>query len=120
MATISDVLKALVTDVDGSIAALLGDTDSGMLLASAGGGIDVEVAAAGTTEIMRAQQNTLRALKHNDVVEDILITLGTQYQIVRPLSANRSVFIYLALDRARSNLALARLAVKAAEQSITI
>ncbi len=118
--SINEVLNSLVTDIDGSMAALLGDSESGMLLASAGAGIDVEIAAAGTTEFMRAKLNTMRALKLDDELEDILVTLGTQYHIIRPLASNRSVFIYVALDRSRSNLALARLAVKAAEKKIAL
>lgn len=120
MATINQVLEELLNDVDGGLVALLGDSDSGMLLASAGSGLDVEVAAAGTTEFMRAKLNTMRALRLDTELEDILVTLGTQYHIIRPLSSKPEVFIYLALDRSRSNLALARLRVKSADQEITI
>lgn len=118
--SITDVLVELTNNVDGAIAALLGDSESGMLLASTGTGLDVEVAAAGTTEFMRAKLNTMRALKLEDQLEDVLVTLGSQYHVIRPLSSNPSVFIYLALDRSRSNLALARLAVKAADEKIAL
>ena len=120
MSSINEVLAQLISDVDGAMATVLGDSDSGMLLASAGTGLDLEVAAAGTTEFMRAKLNTMRALKLDDELEDILVTLSTQYHVIRPLASNNSVFIYLALDRAKSNLALARLAVKAAEQKISL
>lgn len=120
MSSITEVLNGVVNDVDGAMAALLGDSESGMLLASAGSGLDVEVAAAGTTEFMRAKLNTMRALKLDDQLEDVLVTLGSQYHVIRPLTSNPSVFIYLALDRSRSNLALARLAVKAADQKIAL
>ena len=113
MSSINEVLAQLISDVDGAMVALLGDSDSGMLLASAGTGLDVEIAAAGTTE-------TMRALKLDAELEDILVTLSTQYHIIRPLTANNSVFIYLAVDRAKSNLAMARLAVKSAEGKISL
>lgn len=120
MSSINEVLTQLVSEVDGAMAAVLGDSDSGMLLASAGTGLDVEVAAAGTTEFMRAKLNTMRALKLDGELEDILVTLSNQYHVIRPLASNNSVFIYLALDRAKSNLALARLAVKSAEGKISL
>ena len=120
MATINEVLDDLLNDVDGGMVALLGDSDSGMLLASAGSGLDLEIAAAGTTEFMRAKLNTMRALGLDTELEDILVTLGTQYHIIRPLKSKPEVFIYVALDRAKSNLALARIRVKTAEQNITI
>jgi len=54
----------------------------------------------------------------NDIMEDILITLGTQYHLIRPLTVKREVFIYLAVDRAKANLALARLALKTLDGGI--
>ena len=120
MSSINEVLAQLISDVDGAMVALLGDSDSGMLLASAGTGLDVEVAAAGNTEVMRAKLSTMRALKLEGELEDILVTLSTQYHIIRPLASNNSVFIYLAVDRAKSNLAMARLAVKSAEGKISL
>ena len=120
MSSINEVLAQLISDVDGAMVALLGDSDSGMLLASAGTGLDVEVAAAGNTEFMHAKLNTIRALKLEDQLEDILVTLSNQYHIIRPLASNNSVFFYLAVDRAKSNLAMARLAVKSAEGKISL
>ena len=120
MSSINEVLSELLNDIDGGMVALLGDSESGMLLASAGSGLDLEIAAAGTTEFMRAKLRTMRSLGLEDGLEDILVTLGTQYHIIRPLASKPDIFIYVALDRSRSNLALARLRVKSAEQSIRL
>jgi hypothetical protein len=54
---------------------------------------------------------TLESLKLNDAIEDILITLDRQYHIIRILKNPENgdgLFLYLVLDRARANLALAR------------
>ncbi|MDO4723929.1 MAG: hypothetical protein Q4A97_04105 [Comamonadaceae bacterium] len=118
MATIKQTLDELMT-LEGALCCAVVDSSSGMMLASAGAGIDLEVAAAGNTEVMRAKTNTMRALGLHDVIEDILITLGKQYHIMRPASRKDGVFLYLVLDRQRSNLALARRKVFDADQALT-
>ncbi|WP_411884419.1 hypothetical protein [Polaromonas sp. YR568] len=107
MATIKQSLDELLT-LDGALCAAVVDSASGMMLGSAGTGVDLEVAAAGNTEVMRAKLKTMRSLGLNDVIEDILITLGKQYHLIRPLSRKEGVFIYFVLDKAKSNLAIAR------------
>ena len=107
MAKIKQTLDELMT-LDGSMCAALVDSSSGMILGSIGSGVDLEVAAAGNTEVVRAKAKTMRALGLNDVIEDILITLGKQYHIIRPCSRKEGVFLYFVLDKQRSNLAMAR------------
>jgi hypothetical protein len=107
MATIKQTLDELLS-MDGALCAAVVDSASGMILGSAGTGLDLEVAAAGNTEVVRAKLKTMRALGLNDVVEDILITLGKQYHIIRPSSRKEGVFIYFVLDKQRANLAMAR------------
>ena len=107
MATIKQTLEELLT-MDGAMCAAVVDSTSGMMLGSAGTGVDLEVAAAGNTEVVRAKMKTMRALGLNDVIEDILITLGKHYHIIRPSARKEGVFIYFVLDKAKSNLAMAR------------
>ena len=71
-------------------------------------GVDLDVAAAANTEVVRAKMKTMRSLGLNDVIEDILITLGKQYHILRPSARKEGVFIYYVLDKQRANLAMAR------------
>ncbi len=107
MATIKQTLEEILT-VDGAMCAAVVDSTSGMMLGSIGTGVDLEVAAAGNTEVVRAKMKVARALGLNDTIEDILITLGKQYHIIRPSSRKEGVFIYVVLDKGRSNLAMAR------------
>ena len=107
MANIKQTLDELMT-LDGAMCAAVVDSASGMMLGSAGSGVDLEVAAAGNTEVIRSKMKTMRSLGLNDVIEDILITLGKQYHILRPSARKDGVFVYFVLDKQRANLAMAR------------
>jgi predicted regulator of Ras-like GTPase activity (Roadblock/LC7/MglB family) len=119
MSNITETLESLLT-VDGAMAASLVDSSSGMMLGAVGSGIDLDVAAAGNTEVVRAKLRTLKSLGLSDVIDDMLITLTTQFHIIRPLASNPEVFMYLVLDRNRANLALARIKAKTAEGELVL
>jgi hypothetical protein len=118
MSTIKQTLDEIL-EIDGAMCAAVVDSTSGMMLGSAGSGVDLEVAAAGNTEVVRAKMKTMRALGLNDIIEDILITLGKQYHVIRPSSRKEGVFVYLVLDKARSNLAMARRKVQDLEKELS-
>jgi predicted regulator of Ras-like GTPase activity (Roadblock/LC7/MglB family) len=119
MANIRQSLDEIMT-IDGCAAAMLVDSSSGMILGQIGGGVDMEVAAAGNTEVVKAKMKTMRALGLNDVIEDILITLGKQYHVIRPMARKDGLFLYVVLDKARSNLALARRKVQDVEKELAV
>jgi hypothetical protein len=124
MANTETVLKEAATSIEGALGAALVDYTSGMALGTIGGGkdLDLQVAAAGNTDVVRAKVRTMEALGLKDSIEDILITLGTQYHLIRLLRGRGTdgLFLYLALDKNRSNLAMARHQLRKIEAELEI
>jgi len=104
--------------IDGYLASALVDGDSGMPMAKDGTGIDLDLAGAGNAEVIKAKRKVASALKLNDNIEDILITLNKQYHLLRPLESNHKAFLYLVLDRSKANLAMARHELKTFEKTL--
>jgi hypothetical protein len=108
--------------IDGAVGVALVDYTSGMALGTLGSSkdLDLNTAAAGNTDVVRAKLRTLEMLKLKDSIEDILITLGQQYHIIRPLTSRNTqgLFLYLVLIKTRANLALARHRLKSIEEDL--
>lgn len=124
MMNIDTALKEAMS-IAGAIGVALVDYDSGMSLGTSGGGdwLDLEVAAAGNTEVVRSKLRVMASLALNDNIEDILITLHRQYHLIRLLNSvgsRNSLFLYLVLDRERANLALARHYLKRIETDLQV
>lgn len=121
---IETALKEAMT-IDGALGVALVDWGSGMSLGTQGGGkyLDLEVASAGNTEVVRSKMRTMEALRLDDVIEDILITLAKQYHIIRLLRRtdnSQGLFLYLVLDRNKANLALARHNLKRIDSELIV
>ncbi|WP_055569122.1 hypothetical protein [Streptomyces atriruber] len=124
MTSVEVSLKTLLTEADGALGAAVVDYTSGMALGTLGGGkdLDLNVAAAGNTDLIRAKMRTMEMLGVKSEIEDILVTLGTQYHLIRPVTgrSGNGLFIYLVIEKARSNLAMARRLLKRAEEQIEV
>jgi len=123
MASNIDTVLKEAMQIDGAIGVALVDYSSGMTLGQSGGAtLDLEVAAAGNTEVVRAKLRTMEALRLRENIEDILITLDTQYHLIRLITdrSGAGLFLYMALDKHRSNLALARRKLANLEATIQI
>jgi hypothetical protein len=111
---VTDIDYALnaAANIKGAFAVALVDYDSGLTLGSRGGSaeFDLDVAAPGNSEVVRSKLQVMESLGLRETIEDILITLDTQYHLIRPIwgRTEDKLFFYLALNRAQANLAMAR------------
>ncbi|WP_035804738.1 hypothetical protein [Kitasatospora mediocidica] len=124
MPNLETALKEAMS-IEGAMGVALVDYSSGMALGSLGDSaeLDLNVAAAGNTDVVRAKMRTMEMLNlHDNEIEDILITLSNQYHLIRPLttSTGRGLFLYLALNRGRANLAMARHKLRSIENGIEV
>ncbi|MFI9833350.1 MAG: hypothetical protein HOV73_28520 [Streptomyces sp.] len=124
MASVEVSLKEMMAGVEGALGAAVVDYTSGMALGTLGGSkdLDLTVAAAGNTDVVRAKVRTMEQVGLKGRIEDMLITLDSQYHLIRPVTgrSGNGLFLYLVLDKARSNLAMARHQLKRVEEGIEI
>lgn len=111
-------------EIEGALGVALVDLSSGMALATAGNprGMSLEVAAAGNTNVVRAKLAVMKDLEIKDKLEDILISLSSQYHLIRVVTSDTGtgVFIYLVLDKVRANLAMARFKLAKIESDLVV
>ncbi|HWG99153.1 MAG TPA: hypothetical protein VNV66_07470 [Pilimelia sp.] len=123
MADMDTALKEAM-QIEGAIGAALVDYTSGMALGTLGSSkeLDLTLAAAGNTEVVRAKLRTIEMMQLKDSIEDILITLGAQYHLIRPLTgrSGQGLFLYLALHKSRANLAMARHQLRRIEEELHV
>lgn len=122
MSNLQATLAKVMDQIDGTIGVALVDFDGGLTLGTAGGSsdLDLDIAGAGNLQVVRAKMRVMEQLGLDDQIEDILITLGRQYHLIRPLESRPSMFLYLAIDRDQGNLGLARHQLRSLEAELEI
>ncbi len=119
-----DISLKEMLSIDGALGAAVVDYGSGMALGTLGGSkqLDLQIAAAANTEVVKAKLRAIEALQLKEGIEDILITLSTQYHLIRPITgrSGNGLFLYLALDRGRANLAMARHQLRGIEERLEV
>jgi hypothetical protein len=109
---VNDFIQEAKESVDGVHAITVVEIASGMTLGSfSDGKLDPEVASAYNVEVVKAKLKAIKALGLKEGIDDILITLSTQYHLIN-CTDNGSHMVYLAADKAKANLAILRNVVK--------
>lgn len=107
-------------EIAGFVGSCMVDCDTGLMLTSYGGGtLDLETTSALNSQIVKAQLEAIEKMELDDRIEDILITLGKQFHLIRPLQRNPSVFLCVVLERTAANLGMARLQLKRIETAMS-
>ncbi|MCB9594773.1 MAG: hypothetical protein H6719_18780 [Sandaracinaceae bacterium] len=104
-------LELIQNDCNGFIAASLVDLESGMTLAvkSVRSDFDLTAASAYNSELVKQKLKIMQTLGLNGSIEDMLISLSDQIHLIKLV--NPSTFLYMAVDKGQSNLAIVRSAV---------
>lgn len=119
MADAIETLRA-IGRTEGHLGSCIVDCQSGEMLASEHSNYDLELAAAAHVEVVRAKHRAMRCLGLDERIEDILISLETQYHLIRIVAERPSLFVFVLLDRSRANLAMARHVLARAEESLDL
>ena len=117
----TEALLRQLAELDGYIATAVVSTESGMVVAKDAGstGFNIDVAAAANSELVKAKERAVAALGLQDSIEDILISLGKQYHLIRPLRSRKNYFFYLSLSKQQGNLAMARFKLEDIEAQLS-
>ena len=104
-----EAVARIEADMNGFIAASVVDLESGMTLTtrSARPDFDLAVASAYNSELVKQKLKIVKSLGLKTTLEDILLTLGDQIHLIK-LFPGGHTFLYLAADRASTNLAIVR------------
>jgi len=105
---IVEAFEKIAAEIPGYMAASLVDLESGMTLGlkSTRQDFDLAAASAYNSEMVKQKLKIMKALNLRTVLDDMLITLGDQIHVIKLVGP--TTFIYLAVDRAQSNLAIVR------------
>jgi predicted regulator of Ras-like GTPase activity (Roadblock/LC7/MglB family) len=107
--------------IDGLIGCALVDASTGLVLAHEVRGeqpIDMELAAASCTQVLRAHREAARQMGLVDPVDEIITTAGARHLLVRALQRHDELFLVALLEKHRTNLALARFQLLEVERAL--
>ena len=114
MSTPKQTVQGIMDELPTLVAVAVVETETGMPLASHTNiaDFDIETAAAYNTEVVKSKLKAIKALKLNQTLQDILLTLTDQLHLLK-LSPKGDQFVYLAVNARDTNLAQARQIMKA-------
>ena len=113
-----EAVLATLLSFDCALCVAVVDSETGMILGKAGSGVEIDLAAAGASVILRARLASIKALGSDEKIDDVLISTTSQVQIIHPLPTKPSIFTYIIGDKSKSSLAMAR--YKATEADLLI
>jgi len=107
---------------DGFLGAALVDLEKHACVASVDHGSmsGLEALGLGHVDLVQAKRRVIRDLELDDELEDIVISLGREYHLLRLCRSRPRYYFFLTLDRSRANLAMARYLLSDVERDIVV
>jgi predicted regulator of Ras-like GTPase activity (Roadblock/LC7/MglB family) len=105
---LNETLEQIASEINGFIGASVVDMDSGMTLATITrrADFDLSTASAYNSEMVKLKLKTISTLNLKSQLEDVLLTLSDQIHLIKMIG--KGTFLYLAAERASTNLAIVR------------
>ena len=117
---VADVEMSGLRRISGFQGGCLMDSLSGQVMAREVGTGEVEATLRTTLAIARANLQAAAELGADQEVEDIQISLGRHFHILRPLDGAQRYLVCVTLDREAANLGLARIQLRRVAQTIRL
>lgn len=104
----NEVLEKIKKEANGFVGASIVDIETGMPLAtkSTRTEFDLSTASAYNSEMVKMKLKTMEVLGLNQELEDMLLTLTDHIHLVKIIDSES--FLYIACEKANSNLAMVR------------
>ena len=112
---------AEMATLDGMLGCAIVDASNGLILARdmpEEVSLDLDIAAAACTQALKAHKVAARNMGITDPVEEVMTSAGARHQVMRQLSHYPDLFLFVLLDRQRTNLALARYKLMEVEREL--
>lgn len=117
MSNFAEKVQGLNKELSGSLAVLLVDSDSGLVLSSAGNGVNLDELSTGMTAFTTSFNTVLSAMG-NGAINETVFTVGEQFHAMHRVSAHPSLYILAIVASSRSNLATVRAGVRRTAESV--
>lgn len=113
---------AELSRIEGIQYVALVDSEVGSALASDGPAVaDIDRVAQAAAQLMRSHRAALVNLGHanpRELVEELVMTVGSRYHVLRSLRSHPDLFLLATLDKLRSNLSMVRLRLLDAQERL--
>jgi len=112
---------AILLKLDGLLGCALVDAATGFVLAHEAREdqpLDMELAAAASTEVLRSHRESARSMGLPDSVDEVITTAGARHVLIRALQRHADLFVVAVLEKHRTNLALARYQLLEVERNL--
>lgn len=117
----ADRAVAAMLGIEGLLGCAVVDAATGFTLARQsreGEPVHLELAAAGSAQVLRAHQQASTSMGLDHDIEEIMTSAGGRHHVLRSVSRHKGLFLFALLDKKRANLALARYKLMEAEQAL--